>query len=78
MKTAISLPDALYAQADKYAQDNGLSRSSLVAVALREYLGQHKHLNLTEQLNEAIDAQGQPTDETVLAYNRRKMRSAEW
>lgn len=38
MKTAISLPDEVFAAAERYAKQHGLSRSELYARALRRFL----------------------------------------
>ena len=51
MKTAISLPDDLFAAADTLAKSLGKSRSWLVAEALAEYVAKHRHADVTERLN---------------------------
>ena len=51
MKTAISLPDALYADAEKTARSMGIPRSRLFAMALEEFIHYHKRESITEQLN---------------------------
>ncbi len=51
MKTAISLPDALYEEAERTAQDLGIPRSQLFAKALEEFIAFHKRENITEKLN---------------------------
>ncbi len=53
MKTAVSVDDALMEQADKAARDLGLSRSALVAEALRVFLRLRRQAQVTEQLNRA-------------------------
>jgi len=78
MKAAISLPDDLFARADKYAQDKGLSRSALVAEALREYIDRHRSIDITEQLNRAIAAEGQPRDEAIVRQSRQRLKRADW
>jgi len=52
MKTAISLPDALYVDAEKTAKSMGIPRSQLFAIALQEFINHHKREKITEQLNE--------------------------
>ena len=42
MKTAVSLPDDVYAEAEAFAQAHHLSRSHLYVCALREFLVRHK------------------------------------
>jgi hypothetical protein len=54
MKTAISLPDNLFAAADLYAQQQNLTRSELYAKALAEYLQHHRDENVTERINAAL------------------------
>jgi metal-responsive CopG/Arc/MetJ family transcriptional regulator len=51
MKTAISLPDALYADAQKIALSMGIPRSQLFAKALEEFIVHHKKEAITERLN---------------------------
>ena len=52
MKTAISLPDKVYFEAEKVAHNLGISRSALYLNALTEYLKKNKRENITEKLNE--------------------------
>jgi len=51
MKTAISLPDQLYEEAERTAQSLGIPRSQLFAKALEEFIAYHKRENVTERLN---------------------------
>lgn len=48
MKTAISVDDALMEEADAAARDLGLSRSRLIADALREYLRKRRRTRITD------------------------------
>ena len=52
MKTAISLPDRVYFEAEKTAQNLGISRSALYLNALIEYLKKNNRENITQKLNE--------------------------
>jgi len=52
MKTAISLPDKVFFEAEVTAQDLGISRSALYLNALTEYLKKYSRKNITEKLNE--------------------------
>jgi metal-responsive CopG/Arc/MetJ family transcriptional regulator len=51
MKTAISLPEHLYKDAEKTAKSLGIPRSQLYAKALEEYISKHKGKEVTEKLN---------------------------
>ena len=51
MKTAISIPDALYEDAETYAATRGWTRSRLYADALREFLANVRRLGVRERLD---------------------------
>ncbi len=52
MKTAISLPDALFRRADLVARRLGMSRSELYVKALEAYLGPPTDDEITAKLDE--------------------------
>jgi metal-responsive CopG/Arc/MetJ family transcriptional regulator len=52
MKTAVSLPDRIYFEAEETAQNLGISRSALYLKALTEYLKKNNRKNITQKLNE--------------------------
>ena len=51
MKTAISLPDSLFRQADEMASELAIPRSRLVALALEEFIRRHRQQDVTERLD---------------------------
>ena len=51
MKTAVSLPDDVFAEAEMLSRTLGTSRSSLYAAALREYLARHRPDAITAALD---------------------------
>jgi len=51
MKTAISLPDTLYADAEETAKSMGIPRSQLFAKALEEFITHHRRESITEKYN---------------------------
>lgn len=67
MKTAISLPDEIFAAADELARRLGVSRSELYRTALAAFLAQHAEDLVTERLNEIHGALGSPPVDPVLA-----------
>jgi metal-responsive CopG/Arc/MetJ family transcriptional regulator len=71
MKTAISVEDGLMEEADEAARDLGLSRSALIAAALREYLRELRQARLTAQLSRAYTS-GQDREERRLVRKLRK------
>jgi hypothetical protein len=52
VKTAISLPDQVFEQAEALARRLHVSRSQLYADAVRRYIGEHSGTGVTEALNE--------------------------
>jgi len=55
MKTAISLPDKIYFEAEETAQNLGISRSALYLNALTDYLKRNNRKNITQKLNEVYN-----------------------
>lgn len=57
MKTAISIPDPVFEEAEELARQLGKSRSQLYAEALCQYLEKHRDQDITRRLNEIFDAE---------------------
>jgi predicted transcriptional regulator len=79
MKTAISLPDALFRAAEQLARRSHKSRSQLYADALAEYLTRHAPDEVTEAMNRVVD--GLPTaepDRFGSTAARRALEHTEW
>ncbi len=53
VKTAISLDESLYREAEEWAEKLGVSRSQLFAQAVEEYVRRHENEELVRRLNEA-------------------------
>jgi hypothetical protein len=73
MKTAISVEDSLMEQADKAARDLGLSRSALIAEALRDYLRDRERIRVTHQLNQAYADDPDPEERHLARKLRTKL-----
>jgi hypothetical protein len=78
MKTAVSIPDALFQQADELARRSNKSRSQLFADALREYVARHDDEAVTEALDRVVDEVGRDEDGFVPAAARRTLERTEW
>lgn len=80
MKTAISLPDPLFAEVA--AKDLGVSRSKLIQTALEEFLKRRRDDALTESINRYIEKYGadlSKEDEAWLAHGYATvLREVEW
>ena len=51
MKTAVYIPDDIYAIAEKIAKKKKMTRSKLYAAAIKEYIEGYFSENITEKLN---------------------------
>ena len=77
MKTAVSIPDAIFAQAEQMARRTKKSRSQLVSDALREYLARHAPDEVTAAMDKVI-AEIQDADPFVQAAGKRVLEGIEW
>lgn len=78
MKTAISLPDALFMLADDFAKRHGLSRSELYATALRNYIEAHHRDNLTKRINRACEELDTKLSDDTARVTRQTLLQVEW
>ncbi len=78
MKTAISVPDEVFAEAERYARKMGKTRSQLYSDALRQYLLQRSPDAVTQAMNEVCEKVDQRQDGFVRAASRRMLRRESW
>jgi metal-responsive CopG/Arc/MetJ family transcriptional regulator len=78
MKTAISIPDHVFAEAEKLAKKMKKSRSQLYSDAIAEYTARHSDDEITEAINRVIDSVGNENDEFVAEAARRTLARSEW
>lgn len=82
MKTAVSLPDQDAERFDRVARRHGMTRSEFYRRAAEQYADQLADAELTAQIDDAIDAVGQPgeasSDLRRAANTRLVERSDEW
>ncbi len=57
MKTAISIPDDVFENAERTAKKLGVSRSELYANAVSEFIERYRREGITETLNDLYDAE---------------------
>ncbi len=63
MKTAISIPDNLFKEAEITTKQLGLSRSQLYVKAIKEFIERHNKKRITEKLN-SVYSQNKITPES--------------
>lgn len=79
MKTAVSVPDDLFAQVDRLAKRSRRSRSEVYSAALREYVARHSPDEVTAGLDAVVADVGQSDDgDFTNAAAHRTLESSEW
>lgn len=78
MKTAISIPDDLYAESEVLARRLNLPLSRLYVDAMREYLTRHRSDAITEALNRVFDELDEAIDPAMLSASRSLLQRVEW
>ena len=78
MKTAISVPDAVFKAAERVAKKLKLSRSELYTRALKEFLAAKDDLEVERSLNEVYGAQPSSVDPVLSAIQVRAISRVEW
>ena len=78
MKTAISLPDSLFAEAEQAAKRLRMSRSKLYAIAIAQFLKQHGSREVTERLNEVYAKEKSQLDPILRELQLRSLPHEDW
>ena len=78
MKTAVSIPDAIFEKAERLARRARLSRSAIFSAALKEYIARHAPDEVTEAMNRVCDKVGECPEPFVAAAGRRVLENTEW
>ena len=78
MKTAISISDEVYKEAEIAAKQLGLSRSKLYTLAINEFVQNHKPDAITQKLNEIYEKIDSTLDEDILQVNYELLSKVEW
>lgn len=78
MKTAISLPDNVFRQADHLARRLKKSRSQLYREAVAEYVARHEPDAVTEALDRLADQMNTALDPVSTAASHRVLERSEW
>lgn len=78
MKTAVSIPDGVFEEAERLARRLQTSRSQLYARALSEFVARHDDDRVTEALNRVVDEVGTDIDEFTQKAAQQRLRRVEW
>lgn len=78
MKTAVSVPDDVYAQAEELMRRTGRTRSEIYSTALRDYLADHQPVPVTAAMDQALEEIDPEPDPFLDASARATLANAEW
>ena len=78
MKTAVSIPDDVFQEAERLAADLKTSRSRLYSRALQEFVARHDPNQVTETMNRVVDEIGTVRDEFSQTAARRVLERVDW
>ena len=78
MKTAISIPDDLFASADRLAKRLKMSRSELYTRAVRQYVAECRHAGVKKKLDEVYAFEAESIDPAVLYAQAASIPAEEW
>jgi len=78
MKTTISLPDAVFRDAERLAKRLEMSRSRLYSEAVAEYVARHEPEAVTEALDRLATKLDTRPHELTSAAARRLLERSEW
>ena len=78
MKTAISIPDAVFRSADSLASRLGVSRSELYATAIAEFLAKHQSREVTNRLNALYAPEDSSLDPALRTAQARSLPRDQW
>ena len=78
MKTAISIPDDVFGEAEVLARQTRQSRSQLYSRAVREYVARHSSDSVTAALDALCATEPAPDTDFATAAGRRTLEQTEW
>jgi len=78
MKTAISIPDDVFARVESFAHRRKMTRSSLFTVAVDEYLLHHRNDDVTRRLNEVYASEDSSLDPVFARLQSLLLPKEDW
>lgn len=78
MKTAISIPDKIFHDAERLSRRLNKSRSQIYTEAVTEYIARHDPEAVTEAMNRVCEAMGDYPDPAIAVAARRTLEDVEW
>jgi metal-responsive CopG/Arc/MetJ family transcriptional regulator len=78
MKTAISIPESTFEQAEELARRLGVSRSRLFTIAVERFIESHVNADVTRRLNEVYSETSSDLDPLLTAMQMGSLEREDW
>jgi len=78
MKTAVSIPDPLFAAAERVSRRLGISRSRLYALAVEEFVESHRRKAVKEALDEVYRSEPSEMDPVLAKMQTLSLARDDW
>jgi metal-responsive CopG/Arc/MetJ family transcriptional regulator len=78
MRIVLSIPDKVYADAERLATELRISRSDLYSRAIREYVVRHSPDQLTKKMNRVLEKVGNDIDGFIHRAACRALEKVDW
>jgi metal-responsive CopG/Arc/MetJ family transcriptional regulator len=78
MKTAISIPDRVFEEAESLARRLGLSRSELYTKALKDYLQKYNRDRIFNKLNQVYSEESSEPDSVLAKMQFMSLPHEDW
>jgi len=78
MKTAVSIKDEVFQNAESYAKKAKISRSRLYSDAVEEYLAKRSEKDLIDQINKVCEDVDTSLDPGIRGYQSRSAGREDW
>ena len=78
MKTAISIPNTIFYDAESLAKKLGMARSELYTKAIKEFLDTYEYTEITETLNKLYSKKNSTLDPELTKMQFLSLDKEEW
>jgi antitoxin MazE6 len=78
MKTAVSIPDRLFREAERLTKRLRIPRSQLYARALEDYIRQQRSKGIKEALDEVYSTESSELDPVIAQLQAEALESDKW
>ena len=78
LKTAISIPENIFTQAEETASNLGINRSRLYTAAITEFIEKHREDDITARLNDIYSEESSCIDPSLAGMQASSLAQEAW